>query len=52
MSDWLITALGAFTVGFFVEAVAVAWKRRPMVVRSEALGRWIAARSQDRIEAP
>lgn len=51
MSDAIAYFLGGIALGT-IAAWPTFWRQRPAVVRSEVLGRWIAARSRDRIEAP
>lgn len=49
----ILDALAWFGGGVTVGVVSVwpaLWRRRPLVVRSDILGRWVAARSRIRFE--
>lgn len=43
MTDWLITALGAFGLGFFASGMAYHWAHRRIVVWDYDTQTWRAA---------
>lgn len=44
MTDWIVTAIGAFTVGFFLGGCRYAWAHRRLVVWDYDAQAWRSAR--------